>query len=416
MSIPFTFALPVNQLSRDARIIIIARSLTTFAHGFLAVLLGIYLAEIGFTLLQVGAFFSVGVAGGAVFASFVGVLADKIGRRKLLITFTLLTATTVLLFLWVEQPFLLMIIAFLGNLNGVGGGGSSQALQPIEQASLSGSAPASVRTDVFALYRIAGTACAAFGALAAGLPKIYQGVFEIDEVSAIKSMFVFFFMLLLCGAFSYSFLSKGIEIQSSYRGWTNPLTLPSRKTIFKLVGLFSLDHFAGSFIIQGLVAYWFKVNFGMGIDSLALLFFFSQILSATGLWISAKLSNKIGRINTMVFTHVPASLFLLGTGFAPNVGVAITFWLMRSLLGTMDVPPRDSYTMSVVTEDERVAMASMHIVGRNLAGTIGPSIGTALWQNVAIGAPFVACCLLRIIYDAALYSMFRNVVPEDRET
>ena len=413
MTREFTFSLPVKALSRTARIIVIARSLTTFGNGFLAILLGIYLADIGFTLIQVGLFFSIGVAGGALFAFFVGVLADRIGRKKLLICLTLMTASSVFLLIWAEHFYLILILAFAGNLNGVGGGGSGQALQPIEQASLSDSAPTDVRTEVFALYRIVGTASAALGALTAGLPKAYVDVFNISDLSAIKMMIVFFSILLCLAAFSYSFLSKEIEVKVRSTSWTNPLTLPSRKIIFSLVGLFSLDHFAGSLIIQGLVAYWFKANFGLQVDSLAFIFFFSQILSATSLWASAKLSNRIGRINTMVFTHVPANLFLLGMAFAPNVWVAIIFWQLRSLLGMMDVPPRDSYTMSIVNEEERVAMAGMHIVGRNLSGTLGPSVGTALWQGVSAGAPLVACCAIRMIYDATLYIMFRNVVPKD---
>ena len=413
MTRDFTFSLPVKALSRTAKIIVIARSLTTFGHGFLAILLGIYLADIGFSLVQVGLFFSIGVSGGALFAFLVGILADRVGRRKILICLTLLTAMSVGLLIWAEHFYVFLILAFIGNLNGVGAGGSGQALQPIEQASLSDSAPADLRTEIFALYRIVGTSFAALGALTAGLPRVYVEIFGVSDLSAIKMMFMFFSILLCLGAFTYSFLSREIEVKYSSARWTNPFTLPSRKTIFPLVGLFSLDHFAGSLIIQGLVAYWFKANFGLEVDSLAFIFFLAQILSALSLWASAKISNRIGRINTMVFTHAPANIFLLGMAFAPNVWVAIFFWQLRSLLGSMDVPPRDSYIMSVVNEEERVAMAGMHIVGRSLSGTLGPSVGTALWQGVSAGAPFVACCAIRMIYDATLYIMFSKVVPKD---
>ena len=404
--------LSLSWVSYNGKIIVISKSLNTFAHAFIAILLGIYLADIGFTIIQVGAFFSAGVAGGAVFAFCVGIFGDRIGRRRLLIIFTGITAICGSILAVIDHFPLLMIVAFIGNFDGKDGQGSSQALLPIEQASLSDASSPNRRTDLFALYRISATICAAFGALAAGIPEIYRQIFGLSALFSIQIMFFTFSAILVTSTIFYSRLSIELEVSKPSAKWVNPFKLPSRNIIFTLVGLFSLDAFGGSLIIQSLVAYWFKSNFGLDVGSLALVFFFSHIFSATSLWISAKLTNRFGAINTMVFTHIPANLFLLAAAFAPNATIAVILWQLRSFLSQMDVPPRDSYTMGILESEERVSMASMHVVGRNVTGTIGPSTSTILWQFMGAGAPFIFGSITKITYDIILYAMFRNIKPK----
>ena len=177
------------------------------------------------------------------------------------------------------------------------------------------------RTDLFAVYGIASTSAAAVGALAAGLPDVFQDYFSVSEVYAFKAMFVGFVVMLLIVALLYALLSSGVEARAEARQWVNPLTLPSRRIIFTLTGLFSLDHFAGSLLLQSLVAYWFSTRFGLDLGELALVFFFSHVLAAMSLWLAARIAARIGLINTMVFTHIPANLFLIAAAFAPRL-----FW------------------------------------------------------------------------------------------
>ena len=235
----------------------------------------------------------------------------------------------------------------------------------------------------------------------------------MSELLAYKVMFVSFVVLLLIAALLYGLLSSAVEVRPAERQWVNPLKLPSRRIIFTLTGLFSVDHFAGSLILQSLVAYWFNTRFDLDLGELAFVFFFSQILAATSLWVAAKLANRIGLINTMVFTHIPANLFLIAVAFAPTAWTAVVFWQLRSFLGQMDVPTRTSYIMAVVSPEERVAMAGIHVVGRNIAGIGGPSVAMALWQAVSASAPLLACGVLKIGYDIALYFMFRNLKPPE---
>ena len=404
---------PLAWVSRDGKIIILARSVRTFAQGAIAVLFAVYLDMLGFSLTQIGVFFSFGVAGAALFAFLVSLVAEKVGRRRLLIVFTLMTAVAGVVLVLTNDVVVLTAFAFLGYLTGVGGGGGAQPTQPLEQASLVDTVPADRRTDLFAVYGIASTGAAAVGALAAGLPDLLQSYYGVSELYAFKAMFVAFVVLLLIVALLYGLLSSEVEARAEARQWVNPLTLPSRRIIFTLTALFSVDHFAGSLLLQSLVAYWFSTRFGLELGALALVFFFSHVLAAVSLWLAARIAARIGLINTMVFTHIPASLFLIAAAFAPTATLAVIFWQLRSFLAQMDVPTRTSYTMAVVGPEERVAMAGIHIVGRSVSGIGGPSVATALWQTVSASAPLLACGVLKIAYDISLYFMFRNVKPPE---
>lgn len=400
-------------VNRDGKLIILARGVRAFAQGFIAVLLAIYLDKLGFSLIQIGAFLSAGVAGSAFFAFLLSMFAEKVGRRRLLVIFPLMSAVSGLALVFLEDFVLLTAVTFIGNLVGAGEPRGGGPVQPIEQASLSDTAPPARRTDVFAIYGIIATAGSALGALASGLPALYQDAFDLSDLAAYKPMFAGFAFCLALSAILSSLLSPSIEVAAKERRWVNPLRLPSRRRIFMLTSLFSIDHFGGALVIQSLVSYWFSTRFDVQLESLALIFFASYVLEAISLWLAAKLANRIGLINTMVFTHIPSSLFLIVATFAPTAWMAVLFWQLRAFLGEMDVPTRESYTMAVVGSDERVAMASIHSVGRNLSGALGPSVATALWHALSASAPLVVAAVLKITYDISLYIMFRNVKPPE---
>ena len=402
-----------NWVSRDAWLIIIARAIRTFAQSYVAVLLALYLTELGFSLVQVGMVLSAGVIGVAAFAFLVGLISDRVGRRNLLVIFSLVSAVSGLALFFVDEFIPVLLIAFVGSLStGSGGGGESPA-QPLELSSLPDTVLAERRTDLFAVYGILARTGTALGALAAGLPTIYQDLFGVSTLSSFKLMFIGFAVLQIVGAILYSLLSSRVESPVERRGWTNPLELPSRRRIFTLTALFSVDTFTTSMVIQSLVAYWFSTKFELEVSSLALVFFLSHLLTAVSLWLAAKISNRFGLLNTMVFTHIPSSFFLIAAAFAPTAWAAILFWQIRSFLGQMDTPGRDSYTMAVVGPEERVAMASIHMVGRSGAGAFGPSATTALWSVFSAGVPLGSAAVLKIAYDLSLYAMFRNVRPPE---
>ena len=409
------FAGSISWLSLDAGLITAARGARTFAQSFISIIIALYLVELGFTLVEIGVLLTVGVAGVSFFAFVVGLISEKVGRRRLLIIFSLLAAAAGLAMYFVEAFIPLMIIAFLGSLSTGGGGGGESPAQPLEVAILPDTGPAERRTDIFAIYSIVARTGTFLGALAAGLPVVFQESLGLSVMSSFKVMFLVFAVCQVAGAVLYGFISSGVETSATRQQWQNPLKLPSRRRIFTLTALFSVDTFTTSMVMQSLMAYWFYTKFGLTLESLAFVFSISHLLTASSLWIAAKLSNRIGLLNTMVFTHIPSSFFLLAAAFAPSATLAIVFWQCRAFLSQMDVPTKDSYTMAVINPEERVAMGSIHMVGRSAAGSIGPTVTTAIWNVTAAWVPLVGSAFLKIGYDLSLYFMFRNVRPPEEE-
>ncbi len=399
------FRLPLSWINRDGKLIILSWGLRAFVQGSASVILALYLDKLGYTLVEIGAFLSAGVAGAACLNFVVSLVAERMGRRRLMVFFGILISAASLGMVFANNLILLIVVAFFGN---VGTGGISPAAL-LEQASLADAAPPPKRTDLYAVYRISGLAGAALGALAAGLPALFQGGFSISEISSYKLMYVGFCAIFLVVSLLYGLLSPAIEVARTQQRWSNPFKLPSRRLIFTLTGLFAVDGFSTYLFIQSLAAYWFYTRFGLALQDLALVFSLSQVLAAVSLWLAAKIGNKIGLINTMVFTHIPSSLFLIAALYAPSVGLAIVFWQLRAFLGQMDQPVRDSYTMSMVQPHERVAMVGINTVGRNITGTVAPLASTALWQAISAAVPILGSAVLKISYDLSLFFMFRKV-------
>ena len=405
----------LSWINRDARLITAARGTRTFSQSFISVIIALYLAELGFNLVQIGVILTVGIAGVSFFAFVVGLISGKVGRRRLLVIFSLLAAASGLAMYFAETFIPLMVIAFLGSLSTGGGGGGESPAQPLEVAILPDTASPERRTDIFAIYSIVARTGTFLGALAAGLPVLFQDALGLSVLSSFQVMFLGFAVSQLAGAALYASISPGVEAATTRQQWQNPLKLPSRRRIFTLTGLFSVDTFTTSMVMQSLMAYWFYTKFGLTLESLAFVFSLSHLLTASSLWIAAKISNRIGLLNTMVFTHIPSSFFLLAAAFAPSATLAIVFWQCRAFLSQMDVPTKDSYTMAVINPEERVAMASIHMVSRSAAGAIGPTVTTAIWNITAAWTPLVGSALLKIGYDLSLYFMFRNVRPPEEE-
>ncbi|MYA49729.1 MAG: MFS transporter [Chloroflexi bacterium] len=395
-------------ITRDAALIIAARALHTFSQGLLAVMLGVYLVEqIGIAVLLVGLFFGLGFASTAAFSFLSTFVSERVGRRKLMVVYSLITLAGSVGLAATSNPAALVVFAFVGSFNGAAGNvGPTQSL---EQASIAGVVAPARRTELFALYRVVASTAGALGALAAGLPVALESFAGVSEPASFRIVLWGLVGLRLVIALLFTLLSEQVEAERERREWINPVRLPSSGRIFTLTGLFSLDQLAGAIIVRGLLALWFNERFGLDLASLGVLFFIAQIVGVASLWVAGKLANRIGLINTMSLAHLPSGLLLLAVAFSPWAWLAVTFLLVRALFDQIDVPARDSYIMSVVQPHERVAMGSIHIVGRSISGTIGPTLSTGVLAAIALSAPLVGSALVKVTYTLSLYFMFRNV-------
>jgi MFS family permease len=407
----------LDWLSNDGKLIISARILRTFAYGFLSVILAIYLRLIGLSDPAIGFVLTATLANSIVFTVIASFYADRIGRRKMLILYGALMSIAGAIF-FVSGNFVSLIIsALIGTINVTGS--ETGAFLSIEQALL----PQTVtdvkkRNTIFALYNMAGTFAMSLGTLLSGLPSLLQQHYGLTQVDSIKPLFLLYSALGVATIVIYLFLSSKIEAPSSSSNYvskrlTKTLSPNSKRIVGKLSGLFAIDSFAGGFVIQSLVSFWFYTRFGVELATLSYIFSVAGVLTALSFLAAAKIADRIGLINTMVFTHIPSNLLLIMVGFAPSLPVAIGFYLTRMALSQMDVPTRQSYIVGVVNEDERTTAAGITNISRNISQAISPSVtGTILQLLPAMSAPFVIGGALKIVYDLALYFSFRNVKPE----
>jgi hypothetical protein len=288
------------------------------------------------------------------------------------------------------------------------GGGDVSVFYPLEHTALAAAAPAEARTTAFARYSFIGSLLGAVGALAAGVPDWAAGRYGVATRDVLKLMFVAYGAVGVAVGALYSQLPPAGAVERS----AVPLG-PSRTVVWKLAGLFSVDSFAGGLIVNALLALWLFQRFDLSLAGAGAFFFWTGLLSAVSQLAAAPLARRIGLVNTMVFTHLPANFCLIAAAFAPTLEIALGLLLVRSALSQMDVPARGAYVMSVVTPEERPAAASFTAVPRSLASSLSPSITGALFAAGAMAAPLVLCGVLKSAYDVALLVMFSKVRPRD---
>ena len=301
----------------------------------------------------------------------------------------------------------LLLVAFVGTINP--SAGNVSIFVPMENALLAGSAPANRRTRLFAAYGLTGAIAASIGSLAAGSPQLLVelGVARID---ALRAMFILYAILGAAGGLCYRLIPA--ETASAPASHSFALG-PSRRIVLRLAALFSIDAFAGGLAVQSLLALWLFERFDMSLATAGSFFFASGLLAALSYPTAAWLAGRIGLLNTMVYTHIPSSLFLIGAALAPDLEIALALLLARAALSQMDVPTRSSYIMAVVTPAERPAAASVTSVPRGLASSASPALAGALLAAGYLAWPLVICGLLKIVYDLLLLWTFRGVKPPE---
>jgi MFS family permease len=391
----------------DAHLVLAARALRALADGFVAVLLPAYLLALGYGQVEVGLLSTVTLFGSAIATLAVGRWGHHFALRRLLLAAAGLMVATGLGFATLSTLWPLLLVAFIGPLNP--SGGDVSVFLPLEHTALAASAASGTRTGLFARYSFIGSICAALGALAAAVPDWLVGRAGWEVADALRAMFIAYAAI---GAVVWGIYLR-IPAPPASRSEAPSALGPSRSIVFKLAALFSVDSFAGGLVINALLALWLFERFGMSLTAAGAFFFWTGALSAVSQLAAPALARRIGLVNTMVFTHIPSSLCLIGAAFAPSLETALGLLLARSLLSQMDVPARSAYVMSVVTPAERPAAASLTAVPRSLASTVGPSLAGAMFAAGMMSAPLVACGLLKIAYDLALFAGFRRVAPRE---
>jgi MFS family permease len=408
MSTVSEFWLPPSATA-DSRRLLLTRGLRGFADGAVSVLLPGYLSVLGFSSFQIAALIFATLTGSAALTLWIGFVANRIGRRHVLLAACALMFATGAGFTLVTAFWPLFVVAFVGTLNP--SAGDVSLFLPVEQSALAETVRTRDLTAIFSRYNVAGAFAGALGALASGLPALLAGRFNLDRAATLRLGFVGYSLIAIAAALVYRQLTLAVETAPPAQA-AAPLA-KARKIVLQLSALFSLDSFGGGFVVQSLLALWLFRRFNMSIAAAGSFFFFAGLLGAASQLVSSWLAARIGRIYTMVFTHIPASLFMVIAALMPSLDLTLLFLLLRFALSSMDVPARQSFVMAVVPPEERAAAASVTNVPRSLATALAPLPAGALLDYSTFGWPLVCAGLLKITYDVLLLAQFRAVRPAD---
>jgi MFS family permease len=408
----------MKSLTTDGRLLFVTRLVRLFAYGFLAVVLVLYLAQAGLDEAAIGLLLTLTLIGDTVISLWLTTRADRLGRRRTLIVGTLLMMFAAIVFANMREFIPLLIAATIGVISP--SGNEVGPFLSVEQAALAQIVPDRERTHVFAWYNLVGSFATAFGALCGGaLAQVLQnyGVAPLNSYRAIVIGYglLGFVLLLIFTRLSVQVEAIPSPLTPYPHGERGTLGLhKSRRVVFKLSALFSLDAFAGGFVVASFVAYWFNVRFGAEPGALGAIFFAANILAGISALLAARIAERFGLINTMVYTHIPSNILLMLVPLMPTLPLAVLMLLLRFSISQMDVPTRQSYTMAVVDPDERSAAAGVTGVARTTGAAISPSItGVLLSYPSLLNVPFYLAGSLKIVYDVLLYRSFKATKPPE---
>jgi len=400
---------PIPQgASSDAIRVLAARAVRAFGDGFVALLLPIYLLDLGFSAFAIGVIVCGTLIGTALLTLWVGMIANRYSRRRLLLAASLLMAATGAGFAVATAFWPLLVIAIVGTINPTAGDAS--VFSPVEQTVLTHIVEPRRRTALFARYSVVGSVAGALGVLAAGGPDLAASWTGCAPGAAMQAMFGLYAVLGIISLLLYRPLSPAIE--ANYEALPAPLS-QSRRLVYGMAALFGMDSFGTGFLVQSLLALWLYQSFSISLTTAASILFWTGICSAISYLVAVPIAARIGLINTMVLTHLPSNVLLILIPFAPDLTTAIGLLLARSALSQMDVPTRSSYVMAVITPEERPAAASVTAVPKTFAWAAGSIISGYLLTLSTFGWPLLIAGLVKGAYDILLLIKFQKVRPPE---
>jgi MFS family permease len=388
--------------------LLVVRSLRAFGDGFISLLLPVYLLTLGRTPFEIGVIATGTLLGSGVLTLAVGLIAWRFDCRALLLAAAALMAATGFAFASLADFWPLLVVAVVGTLNP--SSGDVSVFLPLEHAVLARVIDDRHRTAAFARYSLAGALVAALGALCAGVPEIVSHATGLAAKPLLQAAFVLYGLLGVASGFVYRKLPRSFSADVGARA--APLAA-SKRIVYTLAALFSLDAFGGGFIVQSLLALWLYQKFELSTAAAGTIFFWTGVLAAFSYLVAVRIAERIGLVNTMVFTHLPSSLLLIAIPFVADLDWVVALLFARAALSQMDVPTRSSYVMAIVAPSERAAAASVTSVPRSLASALSPLLAGYLLGASTFGWPLVIGGALKIVYDLLLLTTFRRVRPPE---
>jgi MFS family permease len=405
----------VERLNRTVRLLFATRIVRLFGYGLMSVVLVLHLSASGLAESQIGLLLTLTLLGDAAISLYITTRADRIGRRRMLLASAALMILAGVTFASTRSFLLLLMAATVGVISP--SGNEVGPFLAVEQAALSQAIPAQRRTGVFAWYNLVGSFATALGSLCGGtLAEVLQGcglttLASYQTVAAVYATVGAALIVLFAQLSSAAESNRDAVANAKPAGVTLHFGMQtSRNKVLKLAGLFSIDAFAGGFVVQAFVAYWFAQRFAVSPSLLGGIFFAANILAGLSALSASYLARRIGLLATMVATHLPSNVLLLLVPLMPNLWLAIGVLLLRFSISQMDVPTRQAYTMALVPPAERSAAAGVTGIARTLGAALSPIAAGPLYASAALASiPFFLGGGLKVIYDLLVWRSFNKV-------
>jgi MFS family permease len=400
-------------LPHDRLILYAGAFLRSLAVSFVGVMLGIYLAKLGFDAAQTGLVIGAGLAGAAAAAFVITFAGDRLGRRRAMVVLALLGAVGAAIVAASSSFFVIAVASFVGMLNGMGRDRGASLV--LDQAVLPATTGDQHRTLGFAWYNLLQDIGHALGALLAVAPVLLRQWWGVEDLASLRLCIALYALILVVSALFYSRLSHAVEAPL-HDARPAPVSAATRSNLWKISVLFGVDSLAGGFLTASLLSFFFFHRFGVSEATIAVLFFGARVANAASHLAAAWLARRIGLVNTMVYTHIPSSLLLVTVAFAPSFPVAAALFLLREGLVEMDVPTRQSYVMAMVRPQERTFASGVTSLVRLGGWALSPSFAGLLMRGASLSAPLYVGAAMKICYDVLLLIAFRNKrPPEERD-
>jgi len=405
--------LSLKWFSLDGKILLITKFLRTLAFGYLSVALPFYLGKDVFNLpsTEIGAILTTALFGGVAFTLMASLIANRVSRRTSLSLFALLIIISGILLIASTNLAIVFLAVFIGSI-GVNAT-ETGPFASLEQAIIPQTTDEKNRTYAFSVYNLLGYVGASIGSLLGGLPTIFHDYLGFATIDGHRVLFASYTMTGLLMVIFYRSLSQKAEVKASEIGLLG-LT-KSKRTVAKLSVLFSVDAFGGGFVIQSVLSLWFQKKYNTPLSAASTILFIAQLITAASFLIAGRLAKKTGLLNTMVFTHLPSNLLLIGVGLAPTFQASVGFLFARQTLSQMDVPARQSYMLAIIEPEERNAATSITNGSRTIAATTPPYISGYLIDAALLAEPFIFAGMLKIVYDISIYLSFRKIKPPEEK-
>ena len=396
----------LEWLPKNGRLLFLAKALRVFGFGFLSIILPLYMLQLGYSALVIGAVLSAAVVGSVIFNILVSKFSDSFGRKKSLMLLSVLMGVSTMLMIANLGTVLFIIAALIGSVSVTGS--ETGPFLAIEQSSITTQINDKHRTKAYSVYNFLGYSAAAIGALFSALPTMFNNV-----IFGYHVVLYGYLVISISLIFIYVSLSKTIESQQ--KELKIKISKETRKIIIKLAALFSVDAFGGGFILQSLLALWFNSRYGLNLDYLAVLFLVTNSITAVSILLAPLVAKRIGLLRTMVITHIISNCALITIPLAPSLFYAVSFLFIRQSLSQMDVPARQSYTMAIVKPNERTATAGITNTPRSVAQSISPVISSYFIGTFQYALPFFFSGSIKIVYDVLIFLSFRQIKPPEEK-